>query len=186
MISYLLAMYTLHKRKNSMISTGELAEFMGVREASVSEMISKLSAQRYLVVKRYKGFYLTKKGVEEGHKAYRALKALEALFREKLGVPISEARQVAEKGLSIQITKGIERFMGIKQGSVIRHMDRVKQGKWKFLFYVGQLDEAAADIKPDEEFEVLKKTNKGLFIRIGRKRKLVPNSFAARSYCILS
>ncbi|MEM4366982.1 MAG: metal-dependent transcriptional regulator [Candidatus Anstonellales archaeon] len=185
MIPYLLAIYRLHKRKNSMVSTGELAEFMGVREASVSEMVAKMSARRYLVVKHHKGFYLTKKGVQEGHKAYRSLKALEALFRDKLGVPVGEAKGIAEAGISYQVTKGIERFLGIRQSSIIRHMDRVRQGRWRFLFYVGHPDEASADIKPEEEFEVIRKTSKGLLIRKGGKRQMVSNSFAAKSYCIL-
>lgn len=75
---YLEAIYEITKRK-SKAGTIDLAEYLDVKPASITEMIQKLNAKGLVYYKRYDGVYLTKEGknlaraVRERHETIREL-----------------------------------------------------------------------------------------------------------------
>ncbi|KAA0007083.1 MAG: metal-dependent transcriptional regulator [Thermoplasmata archaeon] len=60
---YLEAIYEISKRKGKARTT-DLAEYLGIKPASVTEMLQKLAAKGLLEYHRYSGVVLSKKGEE--------------------------------------------------------------------------------------------------------------------------
>lgn len=88
---YLEAIYTL-TILNGNAKVMELAKVLGVKPASVSEMLDKLSREGYVVYKKRMHVTLTKKGIEAA-KAVKEKRSVLIKFLTALGVP----EDIAEK-----------------------------------------------------------------------------------------
>jgi DNA-binding MarR family transcriptional regulator len=76
---YLEAIYTKQEGKAGAASTGELAACLGVRDASVTEMLKKLSEKGLINYTRYRGATLTEAGCEIATKVKRKHRLLAEL-----------------------------------------------------------------------------------------------------------
>ena len=82
---YLEAIYSL-SRKKGYAKVMELAESLGVKPASVSEMLDKLSKEGYVIYKKRMHVTLTDKGVEAARKV-REKRDILIKFLTAIGVP---------------------------------------------------------------------------------------------------
>ena len=82
---YLEAIYSL-SRKKGYEKVMELAESLGVKPASVSEMLDKLSKEGYVIYKKRMHVTLTDKGVEAARKV-REKRDILIKFLTAIGVP---------------------------------------------------------------------------------------------------
>jgi DtxR family Mn-dependent transcriptional regulator len=77
---YLKFLYRKEQEDGIKIGTKALAEAFGVRPATVTGMLQKLSEKGLLEYKRYYGADLTEKGLIEAEKLLRKHRILEVLF----------------------------------------------------------------------------------------------------------
>jgi DtxR family Mn-dependent transcriptional regulator len=100
---YLEAIFRLLKNNKEYVTTGELAEVLDVKPASVTQMVKKLVDKKYLEVKttpekkhqRMEGFRLTRKGRKLALDVLRRHRIAERLLVDLLGVSWEEAHDVA-------------------------------------------------------------------------------------------
>jgi DtxR family Mn-dependent transcriptional regulator len=93
---YLEAAYRLSDR-DAFISVSDLAKFLGVAPASVSEMVKKLAESGYLEHKRYHGVKLTPQGRYLGGEAVRRHRLAERLLTDLLGATPEQAHEEAHR-----------------------------------------------------------------------------------------
>lgn len=93
---YMRAFYFLEK-KNGVARSSELAKYMGISKAGVSEMLSSLSARGLLKVKRYSPAELTSKGRTLAKKMTFKHRVLETFLSKKLGFASARVHQEATK-----------------------------------------------------------------------------------------
>jgi len=90
---YLEAIYEITKRK-SKAGTMDLAEYLNVKPASVTEMLQKLRAKGLVYYKKYEGVYLTKEGKNLAHAVRERHETIRELLKY-LQVPVEIAQKDA-------------------------------------------------------------------------------------------
>ena len=108
---YLKGIYILKKRKQ--YSNKNLAEYLNISPASVSEMIKKLSNENYLILEG-RNINLTKKGSDIAVNIIRKHRVWEVFLVEKLGYDkdeIHEEAEVLEHVTSDKLLKKLEKFL---------------------------------------------------------------------------
>ncbi|MBW3625610.1 MAG: metal-dependent transcriptional regulator, partial [Armatimonadetes bacterium] len=93
---YLEAAYRLSDR-DAFISISDLARFLHVAPASVSEMVKKLAEGGYLDHKPYHGVKLTPSGRHLGGEAVRRHRLAERLLTDLLGATPEQAHEEAHR-----------------------------------------------------------------------------------------
>lgn len=134
---YLKGIYLLKKRKH--YSNKNLAEYLNISPASVSEMIKKLSNEDYLISEG-RNIKLTKKGNDIAVNIIRKHRVWEVFLVEKLGYDKDEIHEEAE---------------------VLEHVtsDKLLQKLEKFLFYPKECPHGSPifyDLKDFDEGNVIK------------------------------
>ena len=92
---YLEAIYTKQEGKAQAATTGELAACLGVRDASVTEMLKKLSEKGLINYTRYRGATLTEAGCEIATKVKRKHRLLERFLVDICGIGQHESHTQA-------------------------------------------------------------------------------------------
>jgi DtxR family Mn-dependent transcriptional regulator len=92
---YLEAIYTKQEGKARVATTGELAACLGVRDASVSEMLKKLSEKGLVDYTPYRGATLTDAGREIATKVKRKHRLLERFLVDICGIDTHESHKQA-------------------------------------------------------------------------------------------
>jgi len=92
---YLEAIYTKQEGKAQAATTGELATCLGVRDASVTEMLKKLSEKGLINYTPYRGATLTEAGCEIATKVKRKHRLLERFLVDICGVGHHESHAQA-------------------------------------------------------------------------------------------
>lgn len=94
---YLKAMYKLQSLQEGGVSTSELAKEMGVANASVTNMVKRLSKLGMVNYQSYYGTTLTKSGEKIALEMIRHHRLLELYLKEMLGYSWDEVHEEAEK-----------------------------------------------------------------------------------------
>ena len=108
---YLKGIYLLKRRKR--YSNKNLAEYLNISPASVSEMIKKLSNENYLILEG-RNINLTKKGSDIAVNIIRKHRVWEVFLVEKLGYDtdeIHEEAEVLEHVTSDKLLLKLEKFL---------------------------------------------------------------------------
>ena len=108
---YLKGIYLLKRRKQ--YSNKNLAEYLNISPASVSEMIKKLSNENYLILEG-RNIKLTKKGSDIAVNIIRKHRVWEVFLVEKLGYDtdeIHEEAEVLEHVTSDKLLQKLEKFL---------------------------------------------------------------------------
>lgn len=92
---YLKVIYQLSEE--GALSNKDIAAALNVAPASVSEMLKKLSAEKYLKYEPYKGVTLTEKGRERAAELTLKHRVWEVFLVEKLGYDWAEVHTMAER-----------------------------------------------------------------------------------------
>ena len=93
---YLKALYQLHG-DNRPVPTRELAQRLGISSPSVSEMVTRLSAQGLVEHDRYRGQQLTREGRKVALELVRHHRLLEMFLVQVLGYSWDEVHDEAER-----------------------------------------------------------------------------------------
>lgn len=91
---YLLCIYEIQAKPNELISTGAIAERLGVKSASVTEMLIKLSQKDYVEYLKSNGSILTNTGRSIAVQVLRRELLWEMLLVEKLKLGAEETSRV--------------------------------------------------------------------------------------------
>ncbi len=94
---YLKAIYKLQSLKEGGVSTSDLAKEMGVANASVTNMVKRLSKLGMVNYQSYYGTTLTKSGEKIALEMIRHHRLLELYLKEMLGYSWDEVHDEAEK-----------------------------------------------------------------------------------------
>src|SRR4030081_573999 len=93
---YLKALYHLHGDQRP-VPTRELAQRLGISSPSVSEMVTRLSAQGLVEHDRYRGQQLTRDGRKVALELVRHHRLLEMFLVQVLGYSLDEVHEEAER-----------------------------------------------------------------------------------------
>lgn len=118
---YLKAIFHLSLDGGRRVSSGELAERLGVAPASVTNMIQKLAAAEppFLEYERHGGVVLEPRGRRRALEIVRHHRLIETFLFEVLGYPIGELHNEAER-LEHFISETFERRIAEKLGHPVR------------------------------------------------------------------
>ena len=94
--NYLKAIYSLALKHKTLIKTQELANYLQISPASVTEMLKKLASENYLSYTPYKGVKLLKNGLKLAKKIIRRHRILELYLHKKLNFNWDEVHIEAE------------------------------------------------------------------------------------------
>lgn len=94
---YLKLVYRKQCEESARVRTTTMAKSLGVRPATVTEVIQNLSEKNFLRHRRYHGVKLTKEGIVEARKLLRKHRILEILFTNLLNYNAQRACNEASK-----------------------------------------------------------------------------------------
>ena len=83
---YLRVLFLLERLDDPPVSTGQLADVLGVSPASANEMIGKLDAEGYLEHEKYRGATLTESGRDRAKEVLQTYCILERFLANVLDV----------------------------------------------------------------------------------------------------
>jgi len=109
--NYLKAIYSLTKAVGvEYAGTNQLSAKLGIRAASITDMLQRLSEKKLIDYKKYHGVKLSRKGVVAAVKIIRKHRLWEVFLVEKLGFTWDEVHEVAEQLEHINSDKLIEKL----------------------------------------------------------------------------
>ncbi len=113
--NYLKSIFHLSQNENNRITTTELAKYMNVKSASITDMMQRLEGMDLVDYKKYQGVILTNLGRKRAIDLVRKHRLWEVFLVEKLQFNWSEVHIVAEQLEHIHSDKLIdklENFLG--------------------------------------------------------------------------
>jgi DtxR family transcriptional regulator, Mn-dependent transcriptional regulator len=112
---YLKAIYVLQQEQGERVSTSAIADRLEVSAPAATTMIKKLAGLGLVRHERYRGVSLTEQGERAAVEVIRHHRLLEQFLAERLGVPIDDVHQEAERlehVLSEELEERIDRELG--------------------------------------------------------------------------
>src|ERR1700758_2781980 len=95
--NYLKIIFHLEQQTNSAALTTDIARIIGLKAASVSEMLTKLSAKKLITYKKYQGVELTSYGRKKAVSIVRKHRLWEVFLLQQLGFAWDEVHDMAEQ-----------------------------------------------------------------------------------------
>ena len=132
---YLKALYQLHGDVRP-VPTGDLAQRLGISSPSVSEMVSRLSAQGLVEHDRYRGQQLTREGRRVALELVRHHRLLEMFLVQVLGYSWDEVHDEAERlehVISERMEARIFELLGRPQLDPHGHVIPTRSGKVRLV-----------------------------------------------------
>ena len=111
---YIKMIYKLQEQ-NGDVSTSSLAAALGVTAASVSGMLKKLSREKMVTHRHYRGVRLTEKGRRSALEVLRRHRLIELFLVEILAMPWDKVHQEAEQlehAVSDEVLAQIDKLLG--------------------------------------------------------------------------
>jgi DtxR family Mn-dependent transcriptional regulator len=95
--NYLKAIFSIYEKKQSGVSTNDIAEKMNLSPASTTDMIKKLAKKKLINYKKYQGVTLSPKGRKIALNIIRKHRLWETFLVEKLHFGWDEVHEIAEQ-----------------------------------------------------------------------------------------
>lgn len=95
--TYLKLIYREQHEGSGEVKTTTAARTLGVRPATVTEVLQNLAEKKLLRYERYRGVELTEEGITRARKLLRKHRILEVLFADLLGYDFRRACEEASK-----------------------------------------------------------------------------------------
>lgn len=92
---YLKAIYNIQRSEHRNARPIDVAKYLEISKASVSEMLKKMQQQKLIVHKQGEAIRLTKQGLLKARKVMQNYKILEDFFRKVLKLPEGRAAKEA-------------------------------------------------------------------------------------------
>ena len=112
--NYLKAIFKLLEKGAKKVSTTRLAEMVDTAPASVTDMLKKLAAKKFIHYEKYKGVSLTHNGKKIAVEIIRKHRLWELFLVEKLNIRWDEVHDIAEQLEHIQselLIKKLDQFL---------------------------------------------------------------------------
>jgi len=138
--NYLKAIFKLAETEGTEISTNAIAEKLGTKAASVSDMLRKLSEKKLINYKKYQGVTLTAQGKKVALNIIRKHRLWEVFLVEKLGFKWDEVHDMAEQlehVVSQELIDRLDKFLNFPKFDP--HGDPIPDVNGKFLTQKSQL-----------------------------------------------
>lgn len=113
--NYIKAIFHLSLSDDENISTNEIAIAVNATAASVSDMLKKLKAKKYVRYEKYQGVRLTRDGEKLAKNIVRKHRLWEVFLTEKLNYNWDEVHEIAEQLEHIQsdeLINRLDKFLG--------------------------------------------------------------------------
>ena len=113
--NYLKEIFKLMEKQSGEISTNAIAEKLGTKAASVTDMLKKLSDKKLLHYKKYQGVQLSAKGKKVAIEVIRNHRLWEVFLVEKLQFKWDEVHEMAEELEHInskEMVKRLDKYLG--------------------------------------------------------------------------
>lgn len=108
--NYLKIIYHLSSDTDAAVQTNAIAEKMGTKAASVTDMIKKLADKQLIIYQKYQGVKLTNTGRRTAINIVRKHRLWEVFLVEKLNFKWDEVHDIAEELEHINSSELIERL----------------------------------------------------------------------------
>ena len=107
---YIKAIFKITEKNQGTANTNAIADHLSTSAASVTDMLKRLSEKEYFHYEKYKGVYLTSKGIVLATQLIRKHRLWEVFLVEKLNFTWDEVHEIAEQLEHIQSDLLIERL----------------------------------------------------------------------------
>lgn len=94
---YLRVIYLFWEKKDKNIRSVDIARYLDVSKASVSQMLKKLANQKYICIKPYSNISFTTKGLQEAKKLIYKYRIIEVFLVDILHISRKKINQEAHK-----------------------------------------------------------------------------------------
>lgn len=108
--NYLKAIFHLSEGKQERVSTTQIADHLGVKSSTVTDMIRKLEEQEWVEYTKYQGVELNEKGKNIALSIIRKHRLWEVFLVKTLGFAWDEVHQIAEQLEHIESEKLVNRL----------------------------------------------------------------------------
>ncbi len=95
--NYIKAIYKITEKNQGSANTNAIAAHLSTSPASVTDMLKRLSEKQYFHYEKYKGVYLTSKGIKLATTLLRRHRLWEVFLVDKLGFAWDQVHELAEK-----------------------------------------------------------------------------------------
>lgn len=95
--NYIKAIFKITERNQGSANTNAIAKHLSTSPASVTDMLKRLSSKDYFHYEKYKGVYLTSKGIKLATNLVRKHRLWEVFLVDKLNFSWDEVHELAEK-----------------------------------------------------------------------------------------
>ncbi len=95
--NYIKAIYKITEKNQGSANTNAIAQHLSTSPASVTDMLKRLSEKEYFHYEKYKGVYLTSKGIKMATNLVRKHRLWEVFLVDKLGFSWDEVHDLAEQ-----------------------------------------------------------------------------------------
>lgn len=133
--NYLKVIYHLSQTEDEGISTNSIAQKIDTKASSVTDMIKKLKDKDLILHEKYKGVFITEKGLHKAKMIIRKHRLWEVFLVEKLHFNWDEVHDVAEELEHIQSEKlinALDAFLGFPKEDP--HGDPIPDSKGEISF----------------------------------------------------
>jgi DtxR family Mn-dependent transcriptional regulator len=130
--NYLKEIFKLMEKEGMEVTTNSLAEKLGTKAASVSDMLKKLADKKLINYQKYKGVSLTAKGKKIALEIIRNHRLWEVFLVEKLNFKWDEVHDMAEELEHInskEMVQRLDKFLGYPKFDP--HGDPIPDGNGK-------------------------------------------------------
>lgn len=131
--NYLKAIYKLHEKSGSMVTTSQLADTLKVSAASVTDFIKKMASKKLVGYEKSKGVKLTEEGRQIAVSIIRKHRLWEVWLVDKLNFRWDEVHEIAEQlehVISDELIDHLDKHLGYP--SADPHGDLIPDAKGRF------------------------------------------------------
>jgi DtxR family transcriptional regulator, Mn-dependent transcriptional regulator len=131
--NYLKAIYKLHEKSGTMVSTSALAEELNVSAASVTDFVKKMAAKKLISYEKSRGVVLTEKGRQIAVNIIRKHRLWEVWLVNKLEFKWDEVHDIAEQlehVVSEELIAQLDKHLGYPKADP--HGDLIPDAKGNF------------------------------------------------------
>ena len=131
--NYIKAIFKITEKNKGTASTNAIAKALSTSPASVTDMLRRLSEKDYFHYEKYKGVYLTSKGIELATQLIRKHRLWEVFLVEKLDFSWEEVHDIAEQLEHVdsdELINRLDNFLG--KPKYDPHGDPIPNAEGKF------------------------------------------------------
>ena len=113
--NYIKAIYKITEKNQGTASTTAIAKHLSTSAASVTDMLKRLAEKEYFTYEKYKGVYLTPKGIKLATELVRKHRLWEVFLVDKLNFSWEEVHDIAEELEHInsdKLVNALDQFLG--------------------------------------------------------------------------